>query len=303
MSLPSQVFLEITRSCNQACPFCSCPWFAEHSAPDRPEMELPEWLEATTELIANGVSHIAVTGGEPTLAPDAPQLMRHIAEQLRLHHPEGSTTLALFTNGSDVGDEWFELLLECQAELYTSLPGLSTFPQHTGCPDADFRSLLSFIHEASMREIHVSVGVTITRTMLPELYETLSYAVLSGAQTVILNPFKPSGRGLSHPDLLLSNQETLQAASIAEEVAAKCEGICTIGGEFPPIAQASNYPHLLLENTCVAARESFTVAPDGWLHVCEHDPTPICHWRDWRTLQASPKWCQFATRIQSVCPL
>ena len=303
MLLPSQAFFEITRSCNQACPFCSCPWFAEDGAPTTPEMELPEWQAAATELIANGVRHIAVTGGEPTLAPYTPSLLRHIAAKLQLFHPKESTTLALFTNGKNVDEKWFNLLLECHAELYTSLPGLTTFPEQTGCPNADYRKLLAFIHTATLRGIRGSVGVTITRPMLSELYETISYAIISGAQTVILNLFKPSGRGKSHPELLLSDQEVLQVATIAEEIAVKCEGTCSIVGEFPPFVNASSYPHLTLATHCVAARESFTVAPDGWLHVCEHDPEPICHWQNWRHLQDSEKWRQFATRIHAVCPL
>ena len=266
-------------------------------------MELPEWQETATELIANGVRHIAVTGGEPTLAAFPPSLLRHIAAQLQLYHPKETTTLALFSNGKDVDEKWFDLLLECHAELYTSLTGLTTFPLQTGCPNADYRKPLAFIHTASQRSIRVSVGVTITRSMLSELYETISYVIISGAQTVILNLFKPSGRGHSHPELQLSDQEVLQAATIAEGIAVKCDGTCSIVGEFPHFVNASNYPHLSLATHCVAARESFTVAPDGWLHVCEHDPEPICYWQNWRHLQDSEKWRQFATRIHAVCPL
>ena len=41
-----------------------------------------------------------------------------------------------------------------------------------------------------MEGVSVIAGVTVTKISLPELYEILSYAVLSGVEGVILNLFK-----------------------------------------------------------------------------------------------------------------
>ena len=264
-----------------------------------PELEITEWEEVATEIVANGVRHIAVTGGEPTLKEGVPHLMNHIA---RLLEDFDSTTLALFTNGRGVGSDWINLLSDCNAELYTSLPRLSSFPELTG-GDADFRDVLKVVNECAAHGVRASVGVTVCRPMLHELHETLSYAVLSGAQTIVLNLFKPTGRGASHPELLLSDAEVAEAAAVADDVAERCKGECAFVGEFPPIVLPEDYPHIVMEFGCMAAKGTFTVAPDGWLHVCEHDAKGVCHWRDWRKGVQSDKWRCFQFGVHPVCPL
>ena len=300
--LPKQAYFEVTRACNQTCPFCSCSWFAEKKPLQRPEIDISEWMEAASELIANGVQHIALTGGEPTLKVALPQLLRHISVLLQKHHGKDST-LALFTNGHAVGNEWFDILTDCNAEIYTSLPALSEFSRQTGLPNGDFRNVLTFIHDAVGRGLRVTVGITITKPMIHELYETLSYAILSGAEAIVLNLFKPSGRGMSHPELLLYEDDIRNAVDVAEEIIDDAGNACIIGGEFPPVVNANHHPRLSLTNHCMATKGTFTVGPDGWLHVCEHDPQDICHWRDWRTAIQTDRWWHFMSNDLPVCPL
>lgn len=301
--LPSQAFLEVTRACNQTCPFCSCPWFGRDGDGGRPELDIVEWQAAVDEFIAHGVRHVGVTGGEPTMKEGLPTLLRHIAKRLSACAPD-KTTLALYTNGRTINGDWLDLLAECRAELYVSLPGLTTFSSQTGGATAGFgfRQVLEVIHAASA-VTRVTVGVTVTHALLPELHETLAYAALSGAHAVVLNLFKPTGRGRLHPDLALSSAQAVEAAAVAEEVAAACGGACAFGGEFPPEVAPSSHPHLLVENRCVAARGSFTVAPDGRLHVCEHDAVPLAPWREWRAAIQSLRWQQLANAAANVCPL
>ena len=302
MNLPPQAFLEITRACNQACPFCSCLWFQEGESvnAERRELSIDEWKEVASELIANGVRIIGVTGGEPTLKSGWMELLRHLKAELEKHHPK-QHELALFTNGKEFRPEWRELLQECGAKPYVSLPGLTTFSKQTGQRDGDFREVLRLI--ASLRELTVTAGITVTKCMLPELYETISYAMLSGAERVMLNLFKPSGRGGSHPELLLTDKDVLFAAQTAETVVAKCHGTIFCGGEFPPYIRQEEFPHLKIETRCVAANGTITVAPDGYLHACEHDASPLCFWKEWRTLDNHPRWCAFLNNGEHVCPL
>ena len=58
----------------------------------------------------------------------------------------------------------------------------------------------------------------VTKLNLPELYETISAALIAGADSLLLNRFLPGGRGLSHPELILTREEVRLAADIAEEV-------------------------------------------------------------------------------------
>ncbi len=301
MNLPPHAYFEVTRQCNQQCPFCSCTWL-EKNAEIRPEMSLDEWKAAAEEMIANGVRYIGVTGGEPTLKDGVKELIRFLSARLDFHYPDDHV-LALFTNGKSITPDWFELLKECGAELYTSLPGLQTFGSQTGEAPNGYRKVLPFIYTASERGIRVSVGITITKNNLSELYEICSYAALSGARSVILNLFKPSGRGKYHPELCLTREDILFAAKTAEEVASQCGNGIDFGGEFPEWIRQDDYPHLKIENRCAAVRGTFTIAPDGWIHLCEHDAEGLCSWRDWKSLETSEKWDFFLSTNPQVCPL
>lgn len=301
MKLPPQVFLEITRSCDQACPFCSCPWFRKDAPPGGAELSIGEWREAASALIADGVRFIGLTGGEPTLKPGWKALLFHLKEELT-RHCSGHHELALYSNGKSFRPEWKPILEECGAKLYLSLPGLASFAAQTGDPKDDFRRTIRLI--GALEGISVVAGVTVTKLSLPELYEILSYAVLAGAQGVVINLFKPfGGRGISHPELRLSDSDILQAARTAEAVAEKCGPIAFFGGEFPDFVRPEDFPHLTLESRCVAARGTFTVAPDGFIHVCEHDPEALCFWKERHRLELDPRWRTFAGGGYTVCPL
>ncbi|MBO4489966.1 MAG: radical SAM protein [Lentisphaeria bacterium] len=301
MKLPPQVFLEITRRCDQACPFCSCPWFSPDHRLRGGELTIGEWREAASALIADGVRYIGVTGGEPALKPGWEELLFHLKAELERYHPDGHE-LALYSNGKNLRPDSRNVLKACGAKLYLSLPGLTAFPAQTGEPDGDFRRVIRQI--GAMDGVCVMVGVTVTKISLPELYEILSYAVLAGVEGVILNLFKPSGgRGISHPELRLSDSDILQAARIAETVAEKCGGAAFFGGEFPEFVRPEDFPHLSLESRCIAARGTFTVAPDGFIHVCEHDPEALCFWKDRQNLDLIPRWRAFAGGGYTVCPL
>ena len=43
-------------------------------------------------------------------------------------------------------------------------------------------------------------------------------ALVAGADSLLLNRFLPSGRGLSHPELMLTADDVRHAADVAEEV-------------------------------------------------------------------------------------
>ncbi|MEG1979825.1 MAG: radical SAM protein [Victivallaceae bacterium] len=301
--LPMQMILEVTRSCNQACPFCSCPWFAPEAGELLPEIEIEEFCRMAAEFIAHGVRYISISGGEPTLKVGVEKLIVQVAESLQKFYGR-EQHLAFFTNCKNMTPEFLSLLAEHQVELYTSLPGLSSFAAQTGETAADFRRVLKWIHLARQQGIGVSVGVTIDRKMLHELFETLSYAILSGANQVILNLFKPSGRGLAQKNLALTPQESEQVAQIADQVVELCGNACRLGGEFPPEVKIAAHPQLVVENHCQACKRSLVVGPEGWLRSCEHDPVRLLPWRKWRNLPQLERYRQFMTRKDlAVCPL
>lgn len=65
-------YVQVTRRCNQSCRFCSNP-------PSGKELTLEEACARVDDLAARGYSGVILTGGEPTLIPWLPEVVRHAA--------------------------------------------------------------------------------------------------------------------------------------------------------------------------------------------------------------------------------
>ena len=301
IKLPETAVFEITYACNHACLFCSCPW-EEPGAIRGREMSVADWQSAASEWISHGVRNVVLSGGEPLLKEGVEDLLLFLASELYKVHGM-SHELQFFSNGTLVAGETLRLLKSCSAVFSTSLPSIFDYKRQTGT-GYDFRTVLKQVCAASEMGIRTSVGIALTRTVLPELYEILSYAFLCGAGTVMLNPFRPSGRGSMHPEFLLTKEDIQQALSTAEEVCQTSKGAVWIGGEYSPaLVDPAMFPHLHFSTNCPAGKNLLVISPDGMVRGCEHDSRTLCRWNEWRTLENNPLWQEFCCDDRPVCPL
>lgn len=72
---PIGASLKITQRCNLRCRHCAWEKNPEN------ERSLPEWKATVDDLYRRGVSVIAIEGGEPTLHPDASDIVAYIREK------------------------------------------------------------------------------------------------------------------------------------------------------------------------------------------------------------------------------
>src|SRR5439155_418359 len=63
-------YLQVTRDCQQHCRFCSNP-------PSGLDRTLEEDKRLVDDFLARGYSGVILTGGEPTIVPHLPDLVRH----------------------------------------------------------------------------------------------------------------------------------------------------------------------------------------------------------------------------------
>ena len=177
--------------------------------------------------------------------------------------------------------------------LSISLPGLKTFAANTGS-DTGPEHILRLFARARELGCPTAVGVAVTKLNLPELYETLSTAILAGAGEVLLNRFLPGGRGLSHPELRLTRDEIVQMADVADRVLTLSHRKGHLGAEMPDCAiDRSKYKALVVTTGCSAVREFFTVGPGGWIRPCNHSPMELIRWNDTQALPENPVWMSY----------
>ena len=74
--LPVAMLAELTHRCPLQCPYCSNP--TELVRVNR-EMDTATWQRVFSEAAELGVLQVHLSGGEPTLRPDLPELVRHAA--------------------------------------------------------------------------------------------------------------------------------------------------------------------------------------------------------------------------------
>ncbi len=74
VALPVSLLAELTHRCPLQCPYCSNPLALEKAAA---ELDTATWRRVIEEAHALGVLQTHFSGGEPTLRPDLPELIRH----------------------------------------------------------------------------------------------------------------------------------------------------------------------------------------------------------------------------------
>lgn len=309
--LPATAVLEMTYHCNHACLFCSCPWLATNNDFDvREELSVLEWQELIGKLCRMGICNIAFTGGEPLLKTGIKKIIEFAANCLTEHIETEGTELVvrkkqpqlyLLSNGKLMNDEILDLCKYYNINLSMSLPGLSTFAEHTQgkCPDG----ILRWFEKAHSLGVSTTVGVTVTKKNLHELYETIATAFLAGVDTLLINRFLPGGRGLQYAkELSLNTEEIIQMLDIAEEVLRTADRRGSVGTELPKcLVEEHKYTHLQVGTRCSAAIDFFVVDPSGYLRVCNHSPIRLHHIREIEKLKFHPYWKAFVMKEYLPC--
>lgn len=292
--LPSVAALELTYRCNHKCLFCSCPWEADEKYL-KEELTYSEWTDVIDTLMHNGVSSFTLTGGEPLMRDDIRQIIDYILNN--------GASLNIISNGRRITDDFLDFIAERKVSICISIPGIETFIEHTGVDNVEH--VLSLFEKTRSKGIQATANIAVTKKNLPELYENIAYALIKGADYVLLNRFLPGGRGLKNKEYLLSKDETNQMLDIAEEVLSKANKYGHVGTELPlcAINNPDKYKHIRVSSLCSAAKGFCIIDPSGYLKVCNHSPIRICKYNELDSLVNYAYWNSFRQRdyIPNMC--
>ena len=305
-ALPKTGVIELTYKCNHKCLYCSCPWEDETDGIAKykkgAELNLSEWKNALDILEKNGVKYISISGGETLLKPELPDIIAYIREKNIFNKGK---KIVVISNGLAMSEEFLSLFNKYNVHLSLSLPGINTFEKHTGADNS--LGVLHWLKRASAQGVRTTVNVTVTGINYHELRETISYALIAGADTLLLNRFLPGGRGIRHQnELSLTHEQINGMLDTAEDVLQTARRRGSAGTEIP-FCVIKKYQHqyerIRFGFLCAAAKRFFVVDPSGSIRACNHSPRKVGHIFNENLIDDIDYWNLFADRnyIPDVC--
>lgn len=295
--LPQSVVLELTYKCNHTCKFCSCPWYAPKSTYiQNEELTISQWKDVINRLYFNGVTRFSLTGGEFLLKDGWQEIIQHIRSVGTTYGY--NNPIVVISNGKNMKTEYLQFFKEMNVHLSMSLPGYKTFALHTGVDNAD--GVLGWFEKAKQLGVKTTANITVTNLNYSELFETISLALLNGADDILLNRFLPGGRGLQHiEELKLSKEQVVGMLNEAEEILELSNKQGTVGTEIPKCIFSNakeNFPHISIGYQCAAAKGFFVIDPSGQVRVCNHSPQVIGNVFSDNFIDDTTYWTRFAER-------
>jgi radical SAM protein with 4Fe4S-binding SPASM domain len=325
---------EVTPRCNHACLHCYNIWAAPAPSPTLPhmkttygggsqgkgtpspkcdlhlgegkggglsELDTPHSLALLSKALEEtDCPHVTLTGGEPLLRPDLPQMVDFLRQR--------GVQSTIISNGRLLSEERVVELLEGGAGLF-ELPLLSyrreVHDRLSGVAGAFDAVLAAMARIRSHGGQFVAVFVA-THLNLPDLYDTLRLAFAFGARGMMLNRFNVGGRGITHMDELLPSVEELRAAlAVADKVSAQLgfSISCSIPIQ-PCLIDMSAFPRLGF-GFCAAGTERayYTLDPVGNLRPCNHTSTILGNLFDepFADLTAPERMVDFCQALPDFC--
>jgi radical SAM protein with 4Fe4S-binding SPASM domain len=271
-ALPKTFVLELTRRCNHRCLYCYTVWGS-------PALGYPESLQAemtTAEikaLIGNlqteaPVEYIALSGGEPFLREDLPEILAFIKDR--------GITPIIITNGT---------LLTKERVAATMVGGSYEVSLHSYRPQVHDR--LSGSQGAwnkvidGMANVHQAGGNLVaafvaTKLNYMDLFHTAELAIALGCWGMLYNRINLGAHNLQFADELLPTPAMIQEnLDMLEELAAKYYPFAiSISIVIEPcVVDIRKYKHIHF-GWCPKGEENsyFTIDPVGNVRTCNHSP-------------------------------
>ena len=251
------VLLEVTRRCNLACPVC----FAS-SVPDDRDPDLPaigRWFRML--LASGGPCNIQLSGGEPTLRDDLPEI-------ISLGRSLGFEFFQLNTNGLRLGDDPVYVRRLKDA-------GLScVFLQFDGTDDSVYQTIRGARLFASKRKAidrcgETGLGVVLVPTLIPRVNihtigSILSFAVarMPAVRGVHFQPISYFGRYPAPP----SDEDRITIPEVISSIEQQTAGLMQAAHFSPPHA----------ENAYCSFHGNFVLMENGELRPWKKESTRCC---------------------------
>lgn len=263
---------EVTTACNHRCLHCYNVWEGDRPYP-RGELSTADTQAMYGKMLdETGAKLVTLTGGEPLLRADLPELVACLAAR--------EVKVNIITNGALLDDAKLDALAG-PAIGFWELPLLSArraiHDELSGAPGAFDKTTLALAKLKARKQRVVAVFVA-TQLNLPTLRDTIGLAIALGADGMMFNRFNPGGRGGRNFDRLSASVAELQAAlDVAEELSEQYQFPISCSIPMPPCVFTTAQYKKLTFGFCSAGtdRAYYTLDPLGNVRPCNHSPRII----------------------------
>jgi radical SAM protein with 4Fe4S-binding SPASM domain len=182
---PYKVDLALTYDCNNDCPHC----YNEAERLQLGLMSADQWKQVIDKLVEIGVPHLIFTGGEATLHPDLPEIIRHADRR--------GPICGLNTNARRISHRPYaeELaaagLNHVQVTLGSHRPEVHDRMMNAHCFDQTVRG----IESAMASGLHTITNTTLMQMNADEIEQTIDFLYQLGIRTFAVNGMIYSGGG------------------------------------------------------------------------------------------------------------
>ncbi len=206
--VPTSAVVNIEGRCNSRCLYCPS-WRSANP----PEISGERWKDIFDQLWDLGVKELVLSGGEPLLRKDIPELVAYASDL--------GFTVSLLTNGILLTNRLASLLAESGLDyLNLSLDSLDkdTYLRLRGVPLTRLVSAIEAVRYLASRPLHLQCAFTCVVTML-NLGEIPSFIKWANAQgiAVMLQPYHYVP-GFKVPELLPTADNIDRLAELMKEV-------------------------------------------------------------------------------------
>ncbi len=293
-----QIVLEVTSGCNLDCVYCYNVWKSPRSSYPRGQLSLHEWVRLIDRLADElPLEWVAISGGEPFLRQDLPQLVAHLwARQLRIVMITNGTLLTQERIEQTPGITNYELpLLSYRREVHDRLTRREAF-------DSVIQGALNLRRQGEA----VVFAFVATRLNCGDLARTLDLAVALGGQGLMYNRMNVSAHNLPHarellptPDMLRENLELL------DDFSGRFHFPVSASIPVPPcVLDTRRYKNVVVGMCPLGGDDSyFTVDPLGNLRVCNHSSVILGNLLEasFSELVRRPYMGRFTTQMPPSC--
>jgi len=267
-----QVVIEVTEACNHACLHCYNYWRPNRLSESVVPRMRPRGILTRMEILrllrkvrrSAPISSVAISGGEPFLRPDLPEIVTDIAS-------EGLAVVTI-TNGTLLTDSrlkrfppgsYFEVtLFSTNRETHNYLAGRDCF-----------KTVVANLDRLHSFGCHFVLAVVITRLNVRDVMQTIELGIALGARGVLLNRVNLGKEALPIARDLVPCADELRGALQEADRAAEKYGIgVAVSVPVPPcVLDPRDFPHLHFGWCPRGGKDAYyTIGCTGLLRPCNH---------------------------------